>query len=40
MVDATGGNIMCKLKGQMHKGDHDDVQMKRRIQKGALRCVN
>ena len=31
-----GGNIMWKVKGQMDKGGHDDVQMKRFIQKGAL----
>ena len=35
-MDATGGNIMCKLKGQMDKGRHDDVQMKRWIQKRVL----
>ena len=26
-VDATEGNMMCKLKGQMDKGGHYDVQM-------------
>ena len=34
-MDATEGN-MCKLNGQVDKGEHDDVQMKRWIQKGAL----
>ena len=28
-MDATGGNIMCKLKGQMDMGGHDDMQMKK-----------
>ena len=27
-VDATGGNMMCKLKGRMDKGRHYDVEMK------------
>ena len=31
--------MMCKLKGQMDKGGHYDVQMKRWIQTGAL-CAN
>ena len=38
-VDATGGNIMCKLKGQMDKGRHDDVEMKRRIQNRVSGCA-
>ena len=38
-MDATRGNIMCKLKGQMDKGGHDDVQLKRWIQKvGITMC--
>ena len=28
-VVAKGGNIMCKLKGQMEKTGHYDVQIKR-----------
>ena len=28
-MDATRGNIMCKLEGQMDMGGHDDMQMKR-----------
>ena len=35
-MDANGGIMMWKLKGRMEKGGHDDVQMKRWIQKGAL----
>ena len=31
-MDATGGNMMCKLKGQMSKGGHD-VQMKGRYKR-------
>ena len=26
---ATGGNMMCKLEGQMDIGGHDGMQMKR-----------
>ena len=36
---ATGGNLVCKLRGWMDKGGHYDVQMKRWLQKGAL-CAN
>ena len=35
-MDLTGGNIVGKLTGQMDKGRHDDVQMKRWIQKRVL----
>ena len=35
-MDATAGNIMWKLKDQMDKGGHYDVQMKRWMEKGAL----
>ena len=28
-VDAKGGIMMCKLKGQIDKGGHYDAQMKR-----------
>ena len=35
-MDAKGGNMMCKLKGQMEKGGHYDVQMKGWMQKRAL----
>ena len=35
-MDEKGGNMMCKLKGQMDKGGHYIVQMKRWTQKRAL----
>ena len=35
-VDRKGGITMCKLKGQMDKGEHSDVEMKGWIQKGAI----
>ena len=35
-MDEKGGTMMCKLKGGMDKGGHYDVQIKTRIQKGAL----
>ena len=31
-----GISMMCKLKGQMDKGGHYDVEMKGWMQKGAL----
>ena len=31
---------MCKLKGQMDKGGHYDVEMKGRMQKGAFSGAN
>ena len=34
-MDATGGIIMWKLKGQMDKGGHYDVQMYGWMQKGG-----
>ena len=27
-MDAKEGNMMCKLKGWMDKGEHNDVEMK------------
>ena len=27
-MDAKGGNMMCKLKGWMDKGEHYDVEIK------------
>ena len=35
-MDAKEGNMMCDLKGQMDKGGHYHVQMKRWMQKRAL----
>ena len=35
-MDAKGGNMMCKLKGWMDKGEHYDVEMKGWIEKMAL----
>ena len=35
-----GGIIRYKLKGQKDKGGHYDVEMKRWIEKVALRCAN
>ena len=35
-VDEKGGIMMCKLKGQMDKGGHYDVEMKGWIQKGWM----
>ena len=35
-MDAKGGNMMSKLKGWMHKGEHSDVEMKGWMQKRAL----
>ena len=32
-MDATGGNMMCKLKGWMDKGGNYDMQMKGWMQK-------
>ena len=38
-MDAKCGIMMCKLKGIMDKGGHDDVEMKGWIQKeGIIRC--
>ena len=33
-MDAKGGIMMCKLKGQMDKGGLYDVQMKRWMEMG------
>ena len=39
-MDGKGdGIMMCKLKGRMDKGGHDDVEMKGWMQKGdIMRC--
>ena len=34
-MDGKGDIIMCKLKGQMDKGGHYDVEMKGWMQKGG-----
>ena len=39
-MDATGGNMMCELKGQMDKGGHYHVEIKESMQKGAISCAN
>ena len=31
---ATGGNMMCQLRGRMDKGRHYDVEMKGCLQRG------
>ena len=36
----TEGIIISKLKGRMAKGEHNDVEMKWWIQKGALYFAN
>ena len=38
-MDANGGIIRCKLKGQMDKGVHYDVEMKGWMEKVALSCA-
>ena len=35
-MDAKGGIMMCKLKGWMDKGGHNDVEMKGCLQKEAI----
>ena len=35
-MDAKGDNTMCKLKGQMDKGGHNNVEMKGLMEKVAL----
>ena len=35
-VDIKQGRMMCKLKVQMEKGGHYDVEMKGQMQKGAI----
>ena len=35
-MDGKGGIMMCKLKGLMDKGGHDDVEMKGWMQKGGI----
>ena len=37
-MDGKGGNMMCKLKGQMDKGGH--VELKGWMQTGAICCAN
>ena len=40
-MDAKCGIMMCKLKGRMDKGGHDDdVEMKGWMKRGALSCAN
>ena len=39
-MDRKGGNMMCKLKGQMDKGGHYDVEMKGWMQKGGFIMCN
>ena len=36
MVDATGCNMMCKLKGWMDKGGNYDVEMIKVDSKGGI----
>ena len=36
MVYETGGNMMCKFKGQMDKVGHYNVEMKEWMQQGAI----
>ena len=33
---ATGGNMMCKLRGRIDNGGHYDVEMKGCLQKWAI----
>ena len=35
-MDAKGGNMMCKLKGWMDKGEHYDLEIKGGMQQGAI----
>ena len=35
-MDAKGGIMICKLKGRMGKGGHNDVEMKGWMEKVAL----
>ena len=35
-MDAKGGIMMCKLKGQINKGGLYDVEMKGWMQQGAI----
>ena len=35
-MDAKGGNLMCDFQGQMDKGGHYHVQIKRWMQKRAI----
>ena len=35
-----GGILRCKLKGQMDKGGHYDVEMKGYMQKGGIIMCN
>ena len=35
-MDAKWGNMMCKLKGCMYKGEYYDVQMKGWMERVAL----
>ena len=35
-MDATGGNMMCKLKGQMDNGGNYDMEIKGWMHHGAI----
>ena len=35
-MDGKGGLMMCKLKGRMDKGGHDDMEMNGWIENGAF----
>ena len=35
-MNATGGNMMCKLKERMDKGGHYDVEIKVWMQQGPI----
>ena len=35
-MDGKDGIMMCKLRGWMDKGGHNDVEIKKWIQKGEL----
>ena len=39
-MDGKGIIMMCKLKGRMDKGGHDDVEMKGWMQKGGIIMCN
>ena len=35
-MDGKDGIMMCKLRGRMDKGGHNDVEIKKWIQEGEL----
>ena len=39
-MDGKCGIMMCKLKGRMDKGGHDDMEMKGWKQKGGIIMCN